>query len=197
MASILNVDQINNAAGTSAIGINSSSGLVTFPNSVTIPNGATMPTGSVVQVVSRIGGNDVNTATSGAWVASNLDLSITPNFSNSKFFISGLQLVRFVGSSGSVRRGGIRVVRKIGAGSYTDALNTAGMAETFQVRDSTSVGQELSDVFGFSFLDSPTHSGSVVTYNVEGWHQPDTGASSMQLWSGARGSAITIMEIAG
>lgn len=51
MASILNVDQINNAAGTSAIGINSSSGLVTFPNSVTIPNGATMPAGSVVQIV--------------------------------------------------------------------------------------------------------------------------------------------------
>ena len=45
MASILNVDQINNAAGTSAVTIDASTGKPSFPN------GATLPAGSVLQVV--------------------------------------------------------------------------------------------------------------------------------------------------
>jgi len=53
MASILNVDQINNAAGTSGIALDVSTGKASFPNSVIIPNGATMPAGSVVQVVTN------------------------------------------------------------------------------------------------------------------------------------------------
>ena len=48
MASILNVDQINNAAGTSGIALDASTGKASFPNSVTIPNGATMPAGSII-----------------------------------------------------------------------------------------------------------------------------------------------------
>ena len=44
MASILNVDQINNAAGTSAVTIDASTGKPSFPN------GAVLPAGSVIQV---------------------------------------------------------------------------------------------------------------------------------------------------
>ncbi len=40
MASILNVDQINNAAGTSAVTIDPSTGHATFPNGMTLPAGA-------------------------------------------------------------------------------------------------------------------------------------------------------------
>ena len=47
MASILNVDQINNAAGTSAVTIDASTGKASFPN------GVTLPAGSVVQVVTH------------------------------------------------------------------------------------------------------------------------------------------------
>ena len=54
MASILNVDQINNAAGTSAITIDAS-GNVTAPNLV-------MPAGSVVQVVQATPGTNGYTA---------------------------------------------------------------------------------------------------------------------------------------
>ena len=46
MASILNVDQINNAAGTSAVTIDPSTGKPSFPN------GANLPAGSVLQVKS-------------------------------------------------------------------------------------------------------------------------------------------------
>jgi len=61
MASILNVDQINNAAGTSGIALDASTGKASFPNSVTIPNGATMPAGSVVQV-QRVQNTSINTS---------------------------------------------------------------------------------------------------------------------------------------
>ena len=43
MASILNVDQINNAAGTSGIALDASTGKASFPN------GATLPAGSVLR----------------------------------------------------------------------------------------------------------------------------------------------------
>jgi hypothetical protein len=49
MASILNVDQINNAAGTSAVTIDASTGKASFPNGVTLPAG--------------VGGKLLNTAT--------------------------------------------------------------------------------------------------------------------------------------
>ena len=49
MASILNVDQINNAAGTSAVTLDPSTGHATFPN------GMTLPAGSVVQVQTNYG----------------------------------------------------------------------------------------------------------------------------------------------
>jgi hypothetical protein len=39
MASILNVDQINNAAGTSAVTLDPSTGKASFPNGVTLPAG--------------------------------------------------------------------------------------------------------------------------------------------------------------
>ncbi len=49
MASILNVDQINNAVGTSGIALDASTGKASFPN------GMTLPAGSVVQVQTNYG----------------------------------------------------------------------------------------------------------------------------------------------
>jgi len=80
MASILNVDQINNAAGTSAVTIDASSGKPSFPN------GATLPAGSVVQVVNTTF-NTQATTTSGTASATGLSQSITPQFANSKLLV--------------------------------------------------------------------------------------------------------------
>ena len=44
MASIINVDQIRNAAGTNGLTLDASTGKASFPN------GATLPAGSVIQV---------------------------------------------------------------------------------------------------------------------------------------------------
>jgi len=85
MASILNVDQINNAAGTSGIALDASTGKASFPNSVTIPNGATMPAGSVVQVASTA--TVLTASTTSTTFVDILSLSFTPKFSTSTLFV--------------------------------------------------------------------------------------------------------------
>ena len=84
MASVLNVDQINNAAGTSAVTIDPSTGKPSFPN------GATLPAGSVVQVVNATGNTEtvVGGGTYATWVSTNASITITPTSSSSKIFIT-------------------------------------------------------------------------------------------------------------
>ena len=70
MASILNVDQINNAAGTSAVTIDASTGKASFPN------GATLPAGSVIQVVQGVAtATTVNTGTPTTVVQASITVS--------------------------------------------------------------------------------------------------------------------------
>ena len=89
MASILNVDQINNAAGTSGIALDASTGKASFPNSVTIPNGATMPAGSVLQVKHNIYSTwTTTTSTSYAAVNTGFAQSITPTSTSNEILIS-------------------------------------------------------------------------------------------------------------
>ena len=84
MASILNVDQINNAAGTSAVTIDASTGKPSFPN------GATMPAGSVVQVVNATGNTEtqVGSGAAGTWVTTDASITITPSSASSKIYIT-------------------------------------------------------------------------------------------------------------
>ena len=83
MASILNVDQINNAAGTSAVTIDPSTGKPSFPN------GATLPSGSVVQVKQAVKTNTQSIATAwGFTQISDLTVNITPSLPNSTFVIT-------------------------------------------------------------------------------------------------------------
>ena len=83
MASILNVDQINNAAGTSAVTIDASTGKPSFPN------GATLPAGSVVQVKQSVKTDTQSIATAFAFTQiSGLTVNITPTSANSTFVIT-------------------------------------------------------------------------------------------------------------
>jgi len=98
MASILNVDQINNAAGTSGIALDASTGKASFPNSVTIPNGATMPAGSVVQV-QRVQDAGISIAVStDAWTTF-FTLNLTATAGNI-VYVSSVVPVRGSGTSG-------------------------------------------------------------------------------------------------
>lgn len=190
MASILNVDTINNAAGTSAIGINSSSGLVTFPNSVTIPNGATMPTGSVLQVIQDNSFGDSSTSSS-SFTDTNMALSITPSASSSKIIVL-VTVVGRVDGSGSTIRGGYRIVRTVG-GSATTVVNTAGSLEHLQSRGSP---VEVSGVNHYSYLDSPATT-SAVEYKVQMALNADSGATAIRARFSTYGSNFMLLEIAG
>ena len=98
MASILNVDQINNAAGTGAITIDASTGKPSFPNSVTIPNGATMPAGSVVQV-QRVQNAGISIAVATATWTDFFTFSLTATAGNI-IHVSSVVPVRGSGTSG-------------------------------------------------------------------------------------------------
>ena len=83
MASILNVDQINNAAGTSAVTIDPSTGKPSFPN------GATLPAGSVLQVAQSRKTDVTFTTTSTSFVSvPDLSVTLTPASTSSKFLIT-------------------------------------------------------------------------------------------------------------
>lgn len=84
MASILNVDQINNAAGTSAVTIDPSTGKPSFPN------GATLPAGSVVQVVQELGAAGSPTSNSTSYVDEGIEATITPQFNNSIILVHAM-----------------------------------------------------------------------------------------------------------
>jgi hypothetical protein len=75
MASILNVDQINNAAGTSAVTIDASTGKPSFPN------GATLPAGSVVNVT-RVQDTGINTTISSNTLTNIITFSVTATAGN-------------------------------------------------------------------------------------------------------------------
>ena len=94
MASILNVDQINNAAGTSAVTIDPSTGKPSFPNGVTLPAGVG---GKLLQVVHADPGSNGYTeaqsyfsTTSGSFVdagAGGHYVEITPTSASSKILL--------------------------------------------------------------------------------------------------------------
>ena len=81
MASIINVDQIKNAAGTSGLTLDSSTGKASFPN------GATSPAGSVVQVVNTSSDTRTNTTSTSYVVATDIAATITPTSSSSKIYV--------------------------------------------------------------------------------------------------------------
>ena len=83
MASILNVDQINNAAGTSAVTIDPSTGKPSFPN------GATLPAGSVVQVTPLSTSTSNDNYQSNSFVdITGLSITMTPFSASSDIYVT-------------------------------------------------------------------------------------------------------------
>lgn len=176
MASILNVDQINNAAGTSGIALDASTGKASFPNSVTIPNGATMPAGSVVQVVQSQGsiGRKTYTATSFTDI---ITASITPSSTSSKILVTvHTSLTRTSGAyiGSSIFRGS----------SAIHAIDT----QSGYLANSTN--EHSIGTIGGAILDAPS-TASAVTYSLK---MSINGGGGSFLIDGQ--PVITLMEIA-
>ena len=85
MASVLNVDQINNAAGTSAVTIDSS--------------GNVLMSGHVVQVVNVAYNTGVTLSAAGSAVETGLAATITPKSNTSKIIILANQNIQVSGAS--------------------------------------------------------------------------------------------------
>lgn len=157
MASILNVDQINNAAGTSGIALDASTGKASFPNSVTIPNGATMPAGSVIQVVQVVQDSTLsNTMSSSFTDVTALSANITPSSSSNKVLVVA-SLEGGMGVNGLNATGRFRILRD---GSTQIAK------QTIRTYDYGGNGIYIASSTIMTLLDAPSTT-SQTTYNVQ------------------------------
>ena len=183
MASILNVDQINNAAGTSGITLDASTGKASFPNSVTIPNGATMPAGSVVQVVF----NQYDTQTTipnGVYTNSGLSASITPQSSTSKILILVRPHLRIFSSNADTGLG-FRILR-----NNTDTVFVSTTSYDTYVYDNGAHSEFRGGLF-FQAFDAPATTAST-SYTLQGVSY----AGTVTMQNAGNYSQITLMEIA-
>ena len=119
MASIINVDQIKNAAGTSGLTLDASTGKASFPS------GATLPAGSVLQVqtASRLATSSISTSTNATYLYTNNSVSITPLFANSKIIIQVHGGSVFCGSTAT--RGYVTIYRSVSGQSDVELANAA------------------------------------------------------------------------
>ncbi len=180
MASILNVDQINNAAGTSAVTIDASTGKPSFPNGVTLPSGVG---GKLLQVVFNEYGTQT-TMPNGVYTNSGLSASITPQSSTSKILILVRPHIRIQNNS-SDSGIGFRILRN----------NTNSVFVSTQAYDTyTYDGGQQTEFRGGLFVqafDAPATTAST-TYSLQGIGY--SGTVSMQ--NSANYSQMTLMEIA-
>jgi hypothetical protein len=195
MASILNVDQINNAAGTSGIALDASTGKASFPN------GATLPAGSVLQVVQAINTAQQTIATGSAdnstFTDIGLSLSITPASVSSKIYLMASVSVGQIGDGFNNSIGLFRGSTRVGAG-LTSGLDTYASNASWRAFNEYAMTQ-----LSVNFLDSPATAGAI-TYSVK---CNNNGGSSYPSyinrsrygndWGGNTSSTLIAMEIAG
>lgn len=174
MASILNVDQINNAAGTSGIALDASTGKASFPN------GAVLPAGSVIQVVTSESTNNSGAISSATYVAaSGLTASITPSSTSSKILV--LVNSSVYGTSANTE------------GAYTIYRNGSDIGDADGLSRSYTGASDHIVPMSMHILDSPASSSSV-TYAVYVKRTQGSGSLYTNLRGGKQ--SVTLMEIA-
>ena len=180
MASIINVDQIRNAAGTSSAEIKS--------------DGTFYPAGGVVQVQQTFKDDVFNTTGNSSHEdITGLSVSITPKSTSSKVLVSLNLGCVGVNASGAMA---IRLYR----GSTVIGNSDQGTSDprdgsiVFYHNNQTGIGVSAS----FSFLDSPSTT-SATTYKASMYVNGGTGYLNRLPGDATWGSAstITAMEIAG
>jgi hypothetical protein len=187
MASIINVDQIRNAAGTSGLTLNASTGKASFPNGVTIPNGATMPAGSII--------NFQKYTFSGTQAAGSVAYVDITNASTTYAATVSTSLIRvhlqiLVGGKGSIR------LLANGNGIFVPDSNYMFYDNISQNDWNSGSVRRIANIIGYY---SPA-STSAVTYKAQMQSYSSGAASSFGVNELANGSSpacfIEIMEIA-
>lgn len=170
MASILNVDQINNAAGTSAVTIDSS--------------GNALMAGHVVQVVnSSYNTGIVQSSTSGA-IETGLAATITPKSNTSKIIILANQNVQVNGSSYA------QIVLRKGTIASNTILAIMSSPEGYNNSSSPEI-----NTIPMCYEDSPATT-SAVRYFCSMELLSGVSVVSQTSTSGVSVSTMTLMEIA-
>jgi hypothetical protein len=188
MASILNVDQINNAAGTSAVTIDSS--------------GNALMAGHIVQVVTATNGSGTSSSFTfnGAVRAGCIGAAITPKSANSLILITGF-VHCFTNNSNAQTGVGLELVSHPTI-TFING-NTVAVAGTTQLFPHEDVmfldGSQLMGNCSFQYQHSPA-STNTIHYSVAVSENNLYAAGTSQVnWSnGTTGgrSKITLMEIA-
>lgn len=168
MASILNVDKINNAAGTSAITIDS--------------NGNTLMPGHILQVVNGTTSTQVST-TSVSYADTGLAATITPSSTSSKVLVfANIPDAHNAGVGGSILY--LNIVR-----GSTQIMEFARHSDYIQTGSIVTYGGST------SYLDSPS-TASAITYKVQ-FRIHASGSSYQQyIFLNNSTGTITLMEIA-
>ena len=200
MASILNVDQINNAAGTSAVTIDASTGKPSFPNGMTLPSGVG---GKVLQATSgRLNGTPAVNSGGSTWVDV-FSASITPSSTTSKIIMM-VTVMAYQSSAGA--DGNVRVLYSIGGGAYnpvnpnTSPLATNSTGTLFgNYRGGDEIYQGAIQAHWTTLHEVSTT--STVTYKVQGISEAtltfNRGFQTGQSRFGNPVSELVLMEIAG
>ena len=196
MASILNVDQINNAAGTSAVTIDPSTGHATFPN------GMTLPAGSVVQVVQTVFDGTFSTAIGPNFAeVTGLRCNITPTSASNKILVK-LNLswsTTYYQFRGRLLRNGATVSGSLGAQA---GIRTPVTFNYIHYGGGGNVYDMWSG--GFEYLDTPsTTSSTQYSVDIGGYNTSYTvfvnrnsNYGNLTDYMGTPISTLTLMEIA-
>ena len=167
-------------------------------------------TGGIIQVVSTFYG-DRFTSSSMSWVdITSFNVTITPSSNSNKIYLTCCMGAAGVQQSNTDHGNGIRVLRSIGGGSYSDNNKLNGPSDGSRPR-STYKGSSMSynsdhmpGGFGFCGLDDPATT-SAVTYKLQVWCQsssypfslnrPPNNADGSQIYQSASMSSLTVMEV--
>jgi len=187
MASTLKINNLDTASGTT----------ITIPTGKTLvgtDTGTLRSPGTPIQIVTATGGGDTTISTGNTWTNSSLQITITPKLASSKIHVMFTQPVRLYGT-GSVTRGGVRLIRNISGGAQgQNVWNTGDLVEMFQIRGTSGTIEHSAPLVGM-VLEHPNTT-SAITYIVQGLYYPDSGTGQILMWRGSFGSEIQAIEYA-
>lgn len=173
-----NISATGNVAATGNVTGNNA----TFTGTVTAGTFSGI-TGRVVQIVSNVTSNSVET-TSTSYVTANHSVSITPTSANSKILVMQTGTLAQPGDGGPSWNAMATI--------YRDSTNLAGSNNSFAGQNIGYSGSIYSTI-AMSYLDTPSTTNSV-TYTV--YIKNITGGSALYNWGFSAGrSVITAMEI--
>ena len=167
-------------------------------------------TGGIIQVVSTFYGDRFTSSSMSFVDITGFNVTITPSSSSNKIYLTCCMGAAGVRQSSLDHGNGIRVMRSIGGGSYSEdnKLNgpSAGSRQraTYKGSSMSYNSDHLPGGFGFCGLDDPATT-SAVTYKLQVWPQsssypfhlnrPPNNSNTSNSYHSAMMSSLTVMEV--